>query len=282
MTHAKAYAEQVNAYNDQIKFRNAAESGFDPWENQAARFRYDPEAELSAGLRVLASHLKPQDVLIDVGGGGGRVSLAMAPRCREVINVEPSQGMGTQFEAARSEAGITNARWIQLDWVDSEGIQGDVAFTLHVTYFVADIETFIDKLRRAAGRRVIISIASTPPPNQSSRLVQLVYGEPHAPVPGHRELLPVLWDMGILPEILIPAEATRGPGAAQDTLPQTQEKAVEFALQGAWLNPADRPRAKVVIEEHFGALFSESPAGFRPLWRSLAREMLITWETSHA
>ncbi len=51
-----------------------------------------------------------------------------------------------------------------------------------------------------------------------------------------------------------------------------------MALQGRWLCPADRERARGVIEAHYDELFSATPAGFRPLWHSATRELLITWE----
>src|SRR5262245_34219871 len=43
----------------------------------------DPRRPLDANLAVLASHVGPDDVVIDVGGGGGRFSLPLALRCRE-------------------------------------------------------------------------------------------------------------------------------------------------------------------------------------------------------
>ena len=275
MTHAETYSAMVDAYNSQISRRIQTGSDFDRWDTEAVRFRYDPQAALSPALQVLASHLNPQDVLIDVGGGGGRVSLAMAHHCQQVINVEPSSGMGAKFELSKSEAGLTNARWIQADWTNSDGIGGDVVFTRNVTFFIEDIQKFINRLRQSAGRRVIICNSSTPPPNQYSPLVQLVYGETHALVPGYRELLPVLWDIGILPEVLIPSDSS-------EPLLQTRDRATDFALQGVWLSQMDRPRAKEIVEEHFDDLFSESAEGYRPLWRSPSREMIITWETSHS
>src|SRR5262245_19235202 len=62
----------------------------DTWGAIASRFRADPKRELDPFLRKLASFVRPDDVLVDIGGGAGRNSLPMARRCREVINVEPS------------------------------------------------------------------------------------------------------------------------------------------------------------------------------------------------
>ncbi len=42
---------------------------------------------------VIASYVRPDDVVVDVGGGAGRVCLPLALQCKEVLNIEPSPGM---------------------------------------------------------------------------------------------------------------------------------------------------------------------------------------------
>jgi hypothetical protein len=117
-------------------------------------------------------------------------------------------------------------------------------------------------------------------PNQSAPLFHLVYGEEPVAMPGYRELLPVLWEMGILPDVRVLPGTRRGAGCAVDAgLPQTRDQAVALALQGRWLRPADRGRARRVIEAHCDELFSATPEGFRPLWHPETRELLITWRT---
>lgn len=65
----------------------------------AARFRLDRQRLLEPELALIGGYLVPDDVLLDVGGGAGRVSLPLVGRCREVVNVEPSLGMGAAIEA---------------------------------------------------------------------------------------------------------------------------------------------------------------------------------------
>ncbi len=57
-----------------------------------------------------------------------------------------------------AEAGITNARSVRADWLEAEGIQGDVAITSNVTYFVRDIVRFVENLGAASRRRVMITV----------------------------------------------------------------------------------------------------------------------------
>jgi hypothetical protein len=149
-----------------------------------------------------------------------------------------------------------------------------------VTYFVREIVPFIEKLASAARRRVMITVWSVANPNQSAALFHLVYAEEQEAVPGYRELLPVLWELDILPDVHVLPGVPQVPGGNMGArLPQTPEDAVQLALQGQWLGHQDHARARRLIEERFSELFASSPEGFRPLWRQEAREMLITWET---
>ena len=48
----------------------------------------------------------------------------MALRCRDVINVDPSVGMGQEFNRFAAEAGIDNASFVLADWLDVDGVEG--------------------------------------------------------------------------------------------------------------------------------------------------------------
>ena len=180
----------------------------------ARRFRADPHRTLDANLAVLASYIRPEDVLLDVGGGAGRIALPLALRRREVITVDASPGMGVEFAAAAAEAGILNARFVHANWLEAEGLQGDVALTANVTYSVRDIVHFITKLVSAARRRVMITVWSVANPNQNAALFHLVYGEEPVALPGYRELLPVLWELDILPDVHVLPGMPPGAGRA--------------------------------------------------------------------
>jgi hypothetical protein len=281
MTAAETYVALVDAANAQRARLQGEETPGARWDREAAeRFRGDPHRSLDPNLKVIASYLEPEDVLIDVGGGAGRICFPMALRCQEGIVVDASQAMGEVFQECATASGIRNARFIRADWLDAEEIRGDLAVAANVTYFVGDIVGFVRKMEAAANRRVLITVHSVPGPNLRAKLFHLVYGEEQLPSPGYRELLPVLWEMGILPDVRVLPGARRGAGRSVDAgLPQTREAAVDMALQGSWLRPEDQERARGLIEAHYEELFTESPDGFRPLWQPETRELLITWRT---
>ena len=276
MNPADAYAAQVDAVEGQRARIYGEQQNVDSWGDQAHRFALDPHRVNDVNLDALAGYLGPNDVVVDVGGGAGRNSLPLALRCREVINAEPSTGMGGQFTRLAADAGISNASWLQADWNDATGLRGDVVITADVTYFVRDIVPFIEKLAATAGRRVIMAVWSIPPPNRSFRLFRLIHGEEHKPYPGHRELLSVLWEMGVLPDIrVLPSQPWWDV-----QFHQSRNEAVESALgRHQWLEPEDEARARAIIETNFDELFHTSSQGFQPVWRPEVRELLITWET---
>ena len=275
---ADHYAAMLDAVDEQ-QLRLFGPRPADIWTGQsAAQFRFDPRRELDPNLAALASYVAPGDVVVDVGGGAGRVSLPLALRCREVVTVEPSAGMAAEYESSRKEAGIDNARLVSANWMDDHGVTGDVQVTCDVTYFVRDIAPFVEKMQASARRRVMIVVWSEPPPNRGADLFRRVYGESLAPMPGHRELLPALWDMGILPDVrVLPA-----PTWWETWRYATREEAIESVIFGRWSRDGIRDTARRIFDEQFDDLFAPDGDGYRAIWRTPMRELVITWETGYA
>jgi SAM-dependent methyltransferase len=243
--------------------------------------KVDPRRPLDPTLELIVSYIRPDDVIVDVGGGGGRNGLPLALRCREVINVDPSRNMLDAFQATASRAGISNARAVHGDWLEIEPVpQGTVALVNHVAYLTGEIVPFIRKLEQAASRLVIMTVGSPPPPSRNRAAFQVCYEEPSEPVPGHVELINVLWELGIEPDVrmlpVLPMTTDPAP---------TREAAVHLAvgqLRGhQWafwpLDPQLEALARSRVEAHFGELFEETDAGFRPTWTVPGREVLIAW-----
>jgi len=275
------YSALINAVESQRE-RLQGPRQPDLWGGEIAkRFRADPKRQMDDNYEILAAFVQPDDVFVDAGGGAGRFSLPMALRCREVINVDPSGGMGEEFDESAAEAGIANARFVLSDWLDVDGVQGDVVHAAHVTYFVSDIERFVAKLEGAARRRVIINLSSIAGPILNAKLFEMVYGEEQAIVPSHTKLLPVLWEMGIEPDVRFLPHGTHFDGVLRtQDFPQSKEDAVGIALAGVWLAPQHRDRAEVVVREKFDELFIEDSDGFIPQWLPEPRQVFITWETA--
>ena len=245
----------------------------DHWADLADQFRLDPHRPWDKNLQAIARYLQPTDVLLDVGGGAGRVSLPLAGQVRQVVLAEPSESMRGQFIQSRDGAGITNARVSPDWWLDSVET-GDVAITSDVVYFVRDIVPFLAKLHDSASRRVIICIWRPTPGDMDNELRRLLFDERPAPWPGLPELAAVLWEMGLLPEIQVIQQPPWWIPEAAGGL--SESRAVELTM--GRLERDDEP-TRALIESNFDRLFERVSTGFTPRWLSAAREVMITWET---
>jgi hypothetical protein len=245
----------------------------DRWQGCAGRFREDPFRE-DTTLAALLSFIEPEDVVLDVGGGAGR-HLPLALRCKAYVNVEPSPGMGAQFEASVRDAQVPNARWLQSDWLSAD-VAGDVCFCANVVYYIEDIGPFVAKLNAGSRRRVMIVIHSVPPRNVGAELFRAIHG--HTPIqdPGYRELLPVLWEMGLLPEVRVLGKSDFI--AERERYPDRE--AAVAAVIPARLEKGAADRARQAVDERFDDFFmAASEGGYRRRPTEDSRVLLITWET---
>lgn len=240
----------------------------------------DARQPLGQNLEVIASYVEPDDVVVDVGGGAGRLSLPLALRCREVINVDASAAMGRAFVANAQRAGITNAQVVEGEWLEVEPTVGTVALVNHVTYYVRDIGLFVETLEWPGTRRVVITVNSPPPPSAQRALFNMVHGEAEEVEPGHVELVNVLWEMGILPDVhVLGGMSVPPPGPFPTREAAIAGAMARFSPQWAfWPRGAELDgRLRDLLESRFDELFNEGPEGFAPGWIITGREVLITW-----
>jgi SAM-dependent methyltransferase len=251
----------------------------DMWANCAANFKPDFSAPISPFCERVASFLGAEDVLLDVGGGSGRISLPIADRCREVVCVDPSPAMGGVFETVVREAGIRNARFVLGGWPETPGVAGDVTLAAHVTYFVTDIVPFVRRLNDATRRRVLIGLHSPSPPNMFAPFFKLARGEEQALVPGRDELLAVLSELGIEAQVIDVGPAPQPVVTPVGTTPeQTVRGEVEGGLRLGWLKPAEAESATALFLEHFDDLYIDTEQGPRRRVGVGSRELIVTWE----
>jgi hypothetical protein len=90
----------------------------------------------------------------------------------------------------------------------------------------------------------------------------------------YRELLPVLWEMGIVPEVRVLGPTSAGLLARR--VFSTREDAIAFALLQV---NGEGVQARARVEAAFDELFLPVEGGFRRPPSPLPRMMLTTWET---
>lgn len=266
------YAEMVRTRERQ-KAELATPLTEERWAEYAPTYRFDPRREPEPQLAAVVELLESGDEIIEVGGGAGRIGLPLALRARSLVNMEPSAGMREQFDICVAEHGIENAHALASVWPPAELMQADLVVSADVTYFVAAIEPFLLALDHAARRRVALLTWTAPPPNVNAALFRLAFGVEEAPAPSFRELLPILWENGIIPDVRVVDEWFTWP----ERLPTDEASAIEFAL--AELEPRDEPAARRQVAARLDELYERDEV-WQPTWRTPSQAMVITWRTT--
>ena len=209
------------------------------------------------------------------------MSLPLALRCRSVTNVDPSAGMGAAFVANAKAAGISNVALVSGDWLAADAAARHVALANHVTYLTRDIVPFIEKIERAGPRRVILTVNAPPPPPGTACCSGSFMARRRKSVPGHAELMNVLWEMGRLPDLtmLTPQDVRltcrSRAGRRRLLCRATRRQRAMGPLAG---HAALAARTRAAVEQHFDDLYAQGADGFTPRWIDIGREVLITWQ----
>lgn len=182
----------------------------DSWANFAEHFRADPRRTDDNLAGHLQRQVAPEQVVLDVGAGGGRLALPLALIAKKIVAVEPSASMCRVLREVADEFDIKNVEVIESGWLDAQVPRADIALCCHVLYTIQDIEPFVRKLEEHAGR-VLVVMYQAPPQSQNYPIWEMVHGEPRLALPSLPEFLEVLGQLGIEPEIeVVHTERNRG------------------------------------------------------------------------
>lgn len=179
----------------------------------AQAFRADPRRRDDPTLELLRELVRPSDVVLDIGAGGGRYALPLALACERVIAIEPSPSMRAVLEAGMRDYGIANVEIVPTAWPTDSPPSGDVALMSHVGYDIEEIGPFLTAAEQAARRLCIAVFAAVAPSDVFAPLWEAVHGEPRARLPALPEFLVLLLARGILPEVRL---TTREPVSFPD------------------------------------------------------------------
>jgi SAM-dependent methyltransferase len=197
----RAWAARVRANREQVeRFREASPADF--YAPIAGMFRADPRRRDEPTLEALRELVRPTDVVLDIGAGGGRYALPLALAAQKIIAVEPSDGMRRVLREGMAEHGVSNIDTVDGRWPESAlDLGADVALMSHIGYDVEDIGPFLDAMESAARRTCVAVLLSQPPPTEADRLWPLVHGVERAALPSLPEFLLLLLARGRLFEV---------------------------------------------------------------------------------
>jgi|FaiFalFF_MnMetaG_3_1042247.scaffolds.fasta_scaffold00217_13 SAM-dependent methyltransferase len=263
----RRWRRQVEAHHAQSR-RAQGEEPDDFWRPFVSFFRQDPHRADDPALAALVRRVRPEDTVLDVGGGAGRFALPLALRCRGVTVVEPSPSMVAALEEGMREAGIGNITVVRSRWEEASVPTHSVVLCSHVLYGIEEVDAFVRKLVAHTGRLLLILMFMEAPIAVFSRAWRLVRRERRIDLPGLRLLLPVLWEMGIYPDLEMVQEAP--PRAFPD-----REAAVEELRRRLYIRPGSPEEVR--LQRLLPRLLEEAPGGFRLKGVGTRWEGLLIW-----
>ena len=241
----------------------------DHWRPYAQQFKADPWRTDDFLVNRLKQEVQAHQTLLDVGAGGGRLSLPLALNCRQVTAVEPSSSMAEVLNQQTSDLSIQNVSLVQADWADAEVEPADIVLCCHVLYVVADIGHFVRKLDSHARHRVLVVLYKSAPQSQTYALWKRVHGEDRLPLPSLPEFQEVLSELDIDAQVeIMPPQQSRGF--------DDHEQALEQLSRRLYLAPGSRQMAELesmlpdLLEEVDGTLVIRGSQPMEPglvIWR---------------
>jgi SAM-dependent methyltransferase len=250
-----------------VQEKNPPDADF--WRTRASGFRADPRREPDAALRRVLDRSGPDTTVLDVGAGGGRLALPLALRCRQVTAVEPSPSMVEQLREGADEVGISNLSVVQANWEDAEVEPADLVICSHVVYGVVDIDQFVLKLDAHARGEVAVFAYMDSPPSRFASFWRAVYREERLNMPALPELMQVLWQLGIHPNVeMLPIDARFAF--------ESREDAVRQVASSLWVVPGSEEEERLVVAAD--ELLEEGEDGFRVKGAKFRPNGLVTWK----
>ena len=208
---AAAWRRKVIAEREQIEsLPDRAEPVGDFWSAAAEQFRSDPFRTEDVPLNRVLALVEPGWTCLDVGAGGGRFALPLALRggCK-VTAVEPSESMRRALAAEIEQYGAQNIEVVPADWMSAQVEAADLVLCSHVLYNIEEITPFIRKLSDHARRYCVVLIGASPPGGIRNDLWPLFRGQRRLEPPVYWDLINVLLQMGIYPDVEIVATERR-------------------------------------------------------------------------
>ena len=205
------FQDAVDRWHSQVRRHHsqsiAAQQNFDPnqdfWEGMAQNFKDDPFRKGDPVIDRLEQEFAECRTLVDIGGGAGRLALPLSLSREAVTVVDSSKSMLLELQDSCEEAKIENVSSVFGLWEDAVIDIHEGALCSHVTYGIENIGKFLENVNRYASKRVVIIAFMKSPQAHLESLWREVHEEERVHLPGVPELMDVLWQLGIAPELNI-------------------------------------------------------------------------------
>ena len=167
----------------------------------AQNFKDDPFRKGDPVIDRLEQEFAECRTLVDIGGGAGRLALPLSLSREAVTVVDSSKSMLAELQDSCEEAKIENVSSVFGLWEDAVIDIHEGALCSHVTYGIENIGKFLENVNQYASQRVVIIAFMKSPQAHLESLWREVHEEERVHLPGVPELMDVLWQLGIAPEL---------------------------------------------------------------------------------
>ncbi|MEO8228171.1 MAG: NTP transferase domain-containing protein [Chloroflexota bacterium] len=210
-----AWADRVRRNRDQVDRHREVPDGPDFYGPMTGLFRADPRRTDEPLLDALRALARPEDSWLDIGAGAGRYALPLALRVREVLAVEPSDGMRAALTELMDQHGIVNVRVLADRWPPEPGssaaqLRADVALIANLGYDIEAIGPFIDSMETAASRRCVAVLMDRQPSSIVDPFWPPIHGEERVALPALPEFLDFLRALGRRADVALYDRPPRG------------------------------------------------------------------------
>ncbi|MFP5488169.1 MAG: class I SAM-dependent methyltransferase [Acidimicrobiia bacterium] len=218
-----------------------------PWRHDVAAFAVDATLQRDTTSARWAREVLPPSggTVLDVGCGGGRAALALVPPATELIGVDPVGAMLDEFVRAAASAGVAR-RTVHGAWPDvaSTTPVADVAISHHVAYDVGDIVPFLWALTDHARLAVVLEVPVRHPMSAWSAGWRHFWGVERPDGPTHLDLVAVLRELGLDPEVVV------GPRRALSTAAADPRTLLPTARRRLCLTPDRDDELAAWLDDH--------------------------------
>ena len=175
-----------------------------PWRFSPAFFAWTAERAAEEGAVITPSRRRALEALpeggsvLDVGAGGGRASLPLAPPAGLVLAVDSSSELLDAFAGAAERERVPHRTFLGR-WPDvaDDIAPADVVVCHNVFYNVADLPPFVSALTDHARRRVVVELTVNHPSSNLSAAWRALHGIERPTTPTAADAIAVLDEMGL-------------------------------------------------------------------------------------
>ncbi|QYZ80367.1 class I SAM-dependent methyltransferase [Methanofollis formosanus] len=235
------------------------------WDKKAGAFDRAAGTD-GVPVEICMIGVRPNETVLDIGAGTGRLAVPLARRARYVTALDPSEQMLERLRRHMAKAGLSNYTTLKGRWEVAEVESHDVVVGANVLGF-ADLRAALARMDAAAGRAVYLfwHAGEWREPDEMA-LYRAIFEKGHGNYPDYLWVVHVLHEMGIYANVTIYGTERASVYSSVD------EAAAE------WSRLHDAPEGnEATVRAHFARVLVPLEGGGYVLRRK-RRMAMIRWE----